>query len=196
MIPHHCENGVFVFLKSYCDMYGMPYLYGYDSYIVIDDVIEYVMDYKMTIERKLRPIHRYSRKDRFIFILSQLLGLRGHVDREIVDSCKGCKTWDEIRTVLKSQNKSKLYNRIPFIMKRLGLPNPVTMNITNEIFREIVDEFVVIQGRLELGTRKYFPSLRYIAIKLIEQYGGKVDFKYIRTKRKRSCLDNLWLSVT
>lgn len=195
MIPHREENGVFVFLKSYCDIYGMPHLFGYDSYIVIDDVQEYVLDYNLSIERKLRPIHRYSRKDRFIFILSQLLGLRGHVDRETVDMCRDCKSWDEIRQVLKSMNKSKLYNRIPFIMKSIGLPNPVTMNITNKIFRDIVEEFVVIQGRLELGDRKYFPSLRYIAIKLIQQFGGTVDFKYIRTKRKITNLESLWLSM-
>jgi hypothetical protein len=174
MIPFKEENGVLVFLKSECDLYGMPYLYGYEYYIVIDDVQEYVKDYCMTLERKLRPIHRYNRKDRFVFILGQLLGLRGEVDQETLNKCEYCTTWEEIRIKLKKIKKSKLYNRIPYIMKYLGIDSPVKLEITNMLFRQMVDDFLLIQKNYEnlQNKRKYFPSLRFIAVKIIESYGG------------------------
>lgn len=198
MIPHSEENGTLVFLKSSCDLYGMPDLYGYTNYIVIDNVQEYVTDYKMGEDRKLRPIHRYNRKDRFVFILCQLLGLRGFVPDEIVEECRGCRSWEEIRKVLKSLKKSKYYNRIPFIMKRLGLPQPVSLDITNDMFRMIVDDFLTIQFKIDtMNTgRKYFPSLRYIAIKLIESYGGECNVEFIRTKRKFVSLNTLWAKIS
>ena len=194
MIPHGEENGVLVFLKSDCDLYGMPFHYGYESYLVIDNVQEYVTDYGMALERKLRPIHRYNRKDRFVFILGQLLGLRGDVDQETLQKCEYCTCWEEIRKVLKSIKKSKLYNRIPFIMKYLGLKSPVKLEINNTLFRQIIDDFLVLQNNFKelKSTRKYFPSLRFIAIKLIETYGGSCDINYIRTKRKLSDLNYIW----
>lgn len=194
MFPHSIRNGVPVFLKSDCDVYGLPFHHGYDDYLVVDDVVEYVMDYKMGLERHLRPIHRYDRKERFIFILAQLLGLRGDVSTATVRMCKGCKSWEDVRKVLKREGKSKMYNRIPYIMKCLGLPPKIILKVDNELFRQMVDDFVLVQNKFKfLENRKYFPSLRFIAVKIIESYGGIVDFNFIRTKRKLKELDADWL---
>jgi hypothetical protein len=41
--------------------------------------------------------------------------------------------------------------------------------------------------------RKYFPNLRFVALKLIEKYGGKFNLKipFIRTRRKFKILEKI-----
>lgn len=77
--------------------------------------------------KRIRPVHRYNRVERFEFVLGQLLGLRGHVPEEIVEMCEEVDrdkrvVWDSVRGVLKANGKRKYYNRIPGIIWRLGKP--------------------------------------------------------------------------
>ena len=46
----------------------------------------------------------------------------------------------------------------------------------------------------EAWSRKYFPSLKFIAVKLLEKHGIKCNFDipFIRTKRKQKALDIVW----
>lgn len=67
----------------------MPDLFGWDDYIVISTYEEecpYVMDWNMENERRgsTRPVHRYSRFERFTSVLYQLLGERGNFDAHVI----------------------------------------------------------------------------------------------------------------
>lgn len=202
MLPYKYENEIPFFKKHDCDIYGMPDYYGYSDYRVIDNEQTYVVDFTMECERKLRPIHRYKRSERFTFILAQLLGLRGDIDTEILYYCKECKSWDDIRKVLKSLNKSRLCNRIPYIMKYLKLEPPIKIEINNLLFNKIEHDFLRVQENFKrinfFLDRKYFPSLRYIACKLLEKHGAKINknIKFIRTRHKLDALDKIWIWIS
>lgn len=177
----------------------MPDSFGYTDYMVIsDNESPMVYDYQMGLDRKMRPIHRYNRVERFSFTLAQLLGLKGDVDRTIIDTVRvsGAADWNGVRAVLKENNLRRYYNRIPYILNCLGHPSPISIHTTNELYREIVDEFRVIQQNFleDKGDRKYFPSLRYIAFKMLEERGADFDpaIMFVRTKRKEKALSSLW----
>lgn len=198
MKPYKFENECPCFLKSQCDLYGMPHHYGYEYYLIIsDNESPMVCDYQMELDRKLRPIHRYNRVERFAFTLAQLLGLKGDVDRSVIELVKEHKgvDWESIRTILKKNSLRKMYNRIPYIMNCLGLKPPIDYEISNLEYREMIDEFRCLQKNFYSvkGNRKYFPSLRYICFKMLESRGAVfTDVKFVRTKRKEKVLDELW----
>jgi hypothetical protein len=199
MKPIRYESGIPFFSKSECAIYGLPDYFGYTDYVVVDDEQPvYVHDYSSSIERRVRPIHRYNRNERFVFTLSQLLGLRGDIDGEILAMCAGCKTWEDIRGTLQQNGKQRYYNRIPSIMNILRLPPPIEIEITNNLFLEIVSDFKKCQQNFKqtnlIFERKYFPSLRFIAIKLLQKHGAVFDpdIKFIRTRHKLKSLDILW----
>ena len=186
MNPVRWESQLAVFTTTQVDMYGPPDYFGYDKFIVVNDnESPMVMDYNMGINKlalasnlwleigmtheKLRPVHRYSRVERFSRTLAQLLKLKGNVPHTVVALMSGCEDWESIRTVLKKTGNNKYYNCIPVIMERLKLPEPITLNVTNTLFLKMVNDFEKFQAEFEeLETRpKYFPSLRYIAFKVL-----------------------------
>lgn len=71
-------------------MFGLPSYFGYEDYIVVstyEDECPFVLDWSGEQERRgaLRPIHRYSRVERFTAVVYQLLGERGDVPDTVVD---------------------------------------------------------------------------------------------------------------
>lgn len=192
------ENNVPVYLKSTIDIYGFPDYYGITDYLVVADTESpMVSDYQFEQDRRTRPIHRYCRVERFTYTLSQILGLRCVVPDRVMYIVDQCFTFDDIRKVLKKNGFQKYYNSIPSIMIKLGLPPPIKIAMTNELFHLMVDEFKKIQALYDatLFTRKYFPSLRYIAVKILLMNGAEVDIVPIRTKRKLKVLEELWVQL-
>jgi hypothetical protein len=68
----------------------------------------------------------------------------------------------------------------------------------NETIRAIVDDFRVISSRFdrarkELG-RVYFPSLRFVAFKLLEMHGIEFGYRipFVRTPRKLKEMEETW----
>lgn len=201
MIPIRWEDDTAIFNLSQIDMYGEPDYFGYTKYIVLDNVVNYVVDYKMSIERKLRPVHRYNRVDRFRFTLAQLLGAKGNVPKEILAIVQDSKadSWSDIRYVLKKNDYSRYYNRIPVICHRLGIKPPIYIKWDNALYHKMCTKFLCIQERYRTlnVNRKYFPSIRFIALKILEMFGATFEdgFKFIRTKRKLDALDDIWNQV-
>lgn len=68
----------------------------------------------------------------------------------------------------------------------------------NSLVRGIIDDFRIISGRFnerkEMLGRVYFPSLRFIAFKLLEMHGIKFGYKvpFARTPRKLKAMEVTW----
>lgn len=155
--------------------------------------------YKEEIEAKskCRPIHRYNRLERFKNTLDQLLGWRGKINDEIMDLMDGVDgSWESIRRVLKQHKIPKLYNQIPLILRKLGFGNCIEFKDSHNSYIAILKEFNEIHYKFNLKNstkRKYFPNLRFVALKLIEKYGGefKIKIPFIRTRRKLGHLEKI-----
>lgn len=210
MDPIRFDGDYPVYTLRQVHMYGEPYLWGIEKYLVIstlDDERPPQTDWKFEQERRgsVRPIHRYIRKKRFEYTLFQLLGFRGTVEQEIVDHLleygfdkRPGYVWNSIRSFLKIHKYSNIYyNRIPTIMTmanvglRIVIDTP-TMIIITQKFAEFNCVFDNLPKR-----PKYFPNMRFIALKFLEMYGAEFQFEIplIRTKRKLGPLEDIWTSM-
>lgn len=99
---------------------------------------------------------------------------------------------------MKTNNGRVYYNRIPTILLALGYKKKIQFGDSNELVRRIVQDFRILSGRFDTMKktlkRVYFPSLRFIACKLLELY--KVEFEFdipfVRTPRKLKAMEELW----
>jgi len=203
------DDWVPVYTSSQIALYGLPEHWGIMCYRVVElreDASPMVTDYKMEKERgKLRPIHRYSRVERFEATLYQLLACRGKVPNRIVKLIreKGYekdpdRIWNSIRLILKKNKGRVYYNRIPTILGMLGYEKKVQFGDSNELVRLIVNDFRILSSRFDkkkkLMGRIYFPSLRFVAFKLLEMYNVKFEYSipFARTPRKLQAMEKIW----
>lgn len=99
------------------------------------------------------------------------------------------KIWESVRKTLKQYKYKKYYDRIPCIITLLGYPGRIHM--TDEILHKILRDFQDMSDTFEELKRggmldiKYFPNLRYIALKLMEKYNVQVDYyiPFIRVQK-------------
>lgn len=155
--------------------------------------------YKEEVEAKLkcRPIHRYNRLERFKNTLDQLLGCRGNISDQVMILMQDVEiNWESIRQVLKTNKLPKLYNQIPLIIRKLGNGNCIEFENFHKSYIGILKEFNSIHYKFNLkkgDDRKYFPNLRFVALILIEKWGGKFNLQipFIRTRRKYKILENV-----
>lgn len=198
---HSYSNGVPVFLKSAIEDYGMPDLYGWNDWLVIEDegpsmVCEEVMDIL-----DLKKIHRYSRLERFKTILFQLLGWRGKVDEDVFEICGLMDfnpdlmedVWFMMKRELKYNEKSKYYNRIPRILYLMGKCKCIKVSPMK--YEAILQRFTRLEYLFTLQKeRKYFPSLRYTCCRLLVEQGIEHEYQVeaILTKSRRIALDAFW----
>ncbi|MEG3883803.1 hypothetical protein QT971_06285 [Microcoleus sp. herbarium19] len=203
MQPLRYENGIPIFSSTQIDDYGFPENWGFIYYEIIEnrDTTTFATDYKLEQSYYKRPIHRYNRKQRFKNVIGQLMGDRGKVPDNIVSIVgfylQPGDRWNEVRRVLKSFQWRIYYNRIPYIIQQL-----TKMNSTNKIhidqYTNVMEDFdhfcfLFEKHKSELG-RKYFPNMRFIALKLIEKNGIQLNYPIpvTRTVRKQKELDSLW----
>lgn len=217
------KDGIAIFTTTQIDDYGLPENCGWtDKYYVIESceligVPTYQQEMQMLTERP--PIHRYSRTTRFKMIVGQLLGHIGFVTKRSKDMADDvgrevsqfykdytppCMVWEVLRGVLKENKRQIFYNRIPALAKRIGMIDRDT-SITTRQWTNIISDFESmneifprIRHRL---NRKYFPNLRFIALKLLRRH--KVDLvisvPYTRTPCKYEALEQdfgtIWTSI-
>ena len=98
----------------------------------------------------MRPIHRYSRVERFTSVLAQLIACRGKVPKDVIEEIKKAGytsnpdlIWNEIRGILKKKKGRKYYNRIPMILEILGFQKVGVDK--NSLVREIIDDFRIVR---------------------------------------------------
>lgn len=208
--PVRWELDIPFYTSQQIDLYGLPEYWGVDRYQIIqlrEDAAPFVTDYDMEMDRRgsLRPIHHYDRVERFESILLQLLGCRGKVPRNVVETIREIgfdsdpvRIWDSIRTILKEKKWRQYYNRIPIILNQLGYQQKIEFGDQNAFVLELINEFKKVSHRFEeikdTLKRTYFPNLRYVAFKLLEEYGAEFQYQipFLRTPRKEKQMDELW----
>lgn len=146
-----------VYDSKQIEIWGLPDWFGITQYRVIalrETESPMVSDWKMQMERPMRPIHRYSRVERFTSVLAQLIACRGKVPKDVIDEIKKVgfsqdpdKIWNEIRGILKKRKGRKYYNRIPTILEILGFQKVGVDK--NSLVNEIIDDFRIISGESE-----------------------------------------------
>lgn len=203
MNPDHMDGEIAVFTTEQVNLYGPPEYFGYSKFYVVNNTESpMVMDYALENgdgRTKFRPIHRYNRLERFTSTICTLLGGKDSIPQEVLDVTILCETWDECRAALKVEKMQKYYNHIPTIMKIHGLDKPIQINLNDGVYMKMLNDFQIFQAayndlcRKGIITRKYFPSLRYIAFKIMEDnYAEFNDVVFIRTPRKQKALDDIW----
>lgn len=101
--------------------------------------------------------------------------------------------WEEIRKVLKVNQRQLFYNRIPVIAQELKLVT--RRRISREKHMAIINDFKKLDGVFDdvkhMLKRKYFPSLRFMALKLCEEHGIQfpMNIPYCRTRQKFKMLN-------
>lgn len=207
------SDGVPVFSEGQVNVFGNPEIWGLQVFrVVVDrDDLEMVAGYVMESEVVVRSVHRYSREERFkgyrveraelIFrVLMELLGERGKVDERVVELCEEIdksNAWMEVRRVLKKNGYKGYYNRIPSILKRLGLG---VCFCDYYAVQSILREFKRISGNFDgmvWEGRKYFPNLRWVALKMLDLVGVKHEYfvPMILTRRKILVMENIWNKI-
>lgn len=205
MKPLRIDNGIAIFSTRDIEDYGLPEEWGYENYQVVESrELNLVTDYKMERQYDMRPIHRYSRLERFKVTLRQLIGEHGVVPDHIVTVVghylsiqeETSDLWNRTRSILKTLKCRLYYNRIPFILKKLKYDQCIKWDAKE--YLDIVERFKVISYTFDQEKknfkRTYFPNLRFIALKLLEESGGQmiVPIPLARTVRKRNALEKLW----
>lgn len=178
MNPHHMDGEIAVFTTEQVDLLGPPEYYGYSKFYVVNNTESpMVMDYGMENgdgRNKFRPIHRYNRVERFTSIICTLLGGKDSIPQEVLDTTILAESWEDVRLALKGSGYQKYYNYIPTIMQIHGLVKPIVLDLKDGVYLKMINDFKIFQAVYSdlctrgIITRKYFPSLRYIAFKIME----------------------------
>ena len=206
-------DGIAIFTTTQIDDYGLPENNGWtDRYYVVEsrEIIgrpTYEQETHLMMDRT--PIHRYSRTIRFKSILGQLVGHTGFVTRRSKEMLQSaleeltvfekeytppCMVWETIRSHLKNNKRQIFYNRIPAIAAQLKLADFRNITTTKQI-ANILDDFESMHeifGRIRHKLqRRYFPNLRFTALKLMEKHGVKlpIAIPMTRTNVKKIVLE-------
>ena len=203
--PLRVEEGVPVYSDAQIEVFGLPDNWGIWEYKVVEKIGEqkYVLDYDQEQYYSFRPIHRYSRLARFKNTLLEILGAKQNVPKWLLNGLKDSYDtdpdliWDSIRKNLKDLKETRYINCIPSIIKHHGV---FVMDQPQQSYiKDMELEFMAMDDKwkyLERG-RKYFPNLRYVALKMLEARGYVFPFRVpgIRTKRKRGGIEEVWVAL-
>jgi hypothetical protein len=209
--PYRIDNeGNALFTSRQINEYGYPEDAGWiGKYLVAEEEAEahpQVATFKTLEEYEItkpRDVHRYCRLSRFKSILKHMMGLGGFSTKKSINFLDEiahdlpsnilytppCLLWNTIRKVLKSSKLAKYYSRIPTIIKNLNLSEYKTINTWTtfhriiEDFKEMDNVFNIVKQEMD---RSYFPSLRFIALKLLDRHGYilPISIPYARTSVK------------
>lgn len=187
-----------VFTSMQIANWGLPEEWGFrEEYQVVESPARYGLSYAEECRATAtprRPVHRYSRYERFRTTLQHLMGIHGHVPDPIVEACEDAEDWESIRTILKARGWTLYYSRIPIIMAAIELAgHPSYTDQTSgyaRTYERILAQFRDMDAawptvRAELG-RAYFPNLRYCALRLMASNGVThlADVPLLRTVTK------------
>lgn len=140
-----------------------------------------------------KKIHRYCRISRFRGVLYHLMGMGTFTTRKSKDRLNEissdlpvnisytppCLMWNTLWGLLKRNKISKCYSTIPTIVKALKLNENKKNDQSKTIFKKVMDDFIDMHNIFESikkdMDRRYFPSLRAIALKLLHRHGFELS---------------------
>lgn len=184
------EENIPFFSSLDIEQYGMPELYGYHTYRVIESretemVLDFVQCQQYGVEdpttpvrknRSTRPVHHYNRMDRFNSSMTNLLGYGNvpeHVTEIVLEELvihEKEDIWESIEVILKKHKLQKYVDRIPTILRILGyefMTTPVSTSKVESTFQMMSEKF-----DLKQTDRKYFPKMRYVCLRLLIEQGA------------------------
>ncbi len=199
-------DGVPEFTNHQVDDYGLPDEWGFEMFRIVEsrDTMDFATDYKLEQSYSQRKVHRYDRKARFTTTIRQLMGERGKVPIGVLGVIKGYfkihePWWEQVRRILKHYKFRLYYNRIPLIIRYCTGQDIIDWKKCNrDFFTGIMEQFNDICYQFDLQKeeigRKYFPCMRFIALKLLETNSIPLNYEIprARTARKKKDLEELW----
>lgn len=204
-VPTSYENGIPQFTTDQLTD-ADPEHYGFYEYDIISKPLPLALNWEdEVLQPKKRNVHRYIRYDRFRNTLAQLMVGHGDVPSYILNKLPSIKgnLWENTRQFLKKSSFRIYYNRIPSILASMGYIKykPQRQRTFTDIlddFKEMDKIYDKIKHKL---NRKYFPNLRYTAVRLMQRHG--IDLPYeiprARTQKKTTSLDDLfdfiWMEI-
>lgn len=204
MQPIRTENNKAVFTSSQVAEYGSPADHGYEEYIVVEGEQDHIVPLNHFEYSTLVKKHRYSRIGRFRRVLRNLYGESSvKIEPEnIVPIIGQLVTNDNPNPytaafkILRHYKQPQLYSHIPRLLKMNGInimPPP-----TSQIFEEACNRFKMFETLFneKSADRKYFPNLRYTALRILKSIGVENKFiPMLRTKSKEVALDALFTEM-
>ena len=204
MEPIRWEGQVAVFSSTQIDYVGWEYFDQFDQYMVIEGPQELMSSYEYYKHSEIKKIHRYDRLARFKKTLHNLLGwtsLGQTVNlASLTHILAPLKTWikddsvtsyTDAKNILIHYGEKKLIEFIPAILKLLNKPPALTLDTkhASQIVQDILDDFKLIERKYFIEglreSRKYFPNMKYLALKLLVDHGAiNVCIPLLKTRRK------------
>lgn len=208
LIPKRYENGVAIFSKTSIDLFGFPEEYGYQGryQVIDDDQPQYATEYQQ--ENEVQPPkrkHLYCRFTRFRLLVNRLLGIGPARSRQYYDCLEKLTEhpdfesaplgdiWRISHKILSKARLSKYYTFIPTFAQE---SNTVDISIIDkELVQRVLCNFMKMHLAYGynggISGRKYFPNLRYIAVRLLqnEGYSNPLGISGIKTKSRRERLE-------
>lgn len=214
LLPIRIEDGLPIYTTHQIDTYGFP---DCERYLVVREEIDcHPFQIICNNSPKNYKVHRYCRRERFRTTLLQLCGIskiETEKSRSLLECTleqtpnhytylPPCIAWEKIREILKKTNRQLFYNRIPVIVQtvtnnRLNFKNVATKTQIQSILKDfrLMDEvFDIVKNDL---NRIYFPSLRYVALRLMEIHGVEIPIEIpkCRTKSKFEHLEDAFIKL-
>lgn len=108
--------------------------------------------------------------------------------------------WRDISQILSKTGNWKYVNRIPTITTMLGYKQffeTRRLDFILERFDKASDRFDQLKEQDQLGARKYFPNLRYVALRLLAEHEATFNYPVIllKTKSKLKPMDELFNKI-
>jgi len=184
--PVRLEDSYPVYESWQLEKFGLPDCWGIWKYLVIETretSWPVVTDFGWREQCSLRPVHRYVRKERFHTTVVHLTGLGGKVPDDVVEEVEDRlgdndpdSMWYSIQKILKGLGKSRYFNRIAYILEKMGYEKMMDGNVRLD---RVFNHFERMSRKFDHGDfeRVYFPPLRYVALRLLHLEGAVFNYR-------------------
>lgn len=201
------DEDIAIFTTDQISDYGFPDEDLYPKYYVIESPPEMVMGYVHAQHSQFRKIHRYDRDARFRTQVRNLLGdSKSNIDPDFLGIIKsymtmqqGVNPYEGCRNIIRHFKKPSYYALIPTILIKLGYSPMLTLpGDLDLVIRKVFVHYKAFETEFfrDPGERKYFPNMKYLALKLLEKYGVvNTMIPKLRTTRKLKSMDKIFKKV-
>lgn len=211
MNPIRYDGEIAVFTTLQVEILGEPGHYGYDRYIVIDGPPQYENAVNHWQQSFLVKKHRYSRIARFKTVVRNLFGeTRSKADYVATAVLQAflkpdsLSIYEDARKILKHYKLQKFYKMIPTLVYKTTQVRILTIPDTHkkdfsELLQEVYNRFIVFENlflRVADKNRKYFPNLKFTALRILTGLGIENKFiPQLRTKRNAEDLEKFFIQM-
>ena len=201
-------DGIPVYERIQIDKWGIPDCWGIWKYMVVEtreSMFPIVTEFSNARHMGSRPVHHYSRLERFRATLYHLTGTSGKVPADVfdliernLDDYDPDTIWESIHKILSKYKCGRYFNRIGYILVNLGLESIIEHPGKKFIYLDGIEEhFQRMSIKFDLGGgwgRKYFPPLRYVALRLLHYDGFKFNYRIpaVKTDCKVDSLNEIF----